>query len=428
MSHEYEYYNPGPEPDRNNFYTDPTPEQEPLRKKGRKKLSKAAAVVGFAVLFGVVGGVTFQATNAVTGKIFGTSAKERSSKVDTAQLTKSDQSDSGSSGTADVTQIAQNSMPFVVSIQNMSVKQVQDFFGGIREQTEQSAGSGIIVGQNDNELLIVTNNHVVEGSTTLTVTFVDEKSVEASIKGTDPTKDIAVVAVPMKNIGSDTKEQIKVATLGDSEKLQVGEDVVAIGNALGYGQSVTNGIVSAKDRDLQMEGFDCKLIQTNAAINPGNSGGALLNSKGEVVGINTVKVNDSAVEGMGYAIPISDVTSIIQNLMNKETRTQVPEAQRGYIGIEGFDLDEQSAEQFGMPTGIYISKVQKNGGAEKAGITQGCIITGIEGVGVSNMEDLQAQLSYYKIGEKVKLTVQFPSDKGSYEEKEVEVTLTQMLG
>lgn len=429
MSHEYEYYNAGPEPEYENRYTEPevntTP--EPPEGKPKKKGSKALKVVGFAVLFGVVGGITFQATNIATGKLLGTSTKTSASKVSTAQLTQTDSSGSQSSGTTDVAQIAENSMPFVVSIQNMSVKQVQDFFGGVQEQKQQSAGSGIIIGQNDNELLIVTNNHVVEGSTTLTVTFVDEQSVDASIKGTDSTKDIAVVAVPLDKISSDTKNKIKVAVLGDSKKLQVGEDVVAIGNALGYGQSVTNGIVSAKDRDLQMEGFDCKLIQTNAAINPGNSGGALLNSKGEVIGINTVKVNDSAVEGMGYAIPISDVTDIIQNLMNKETRTQVPEAQRGYIGIEGFDLDEQSAERFGMPTGVYVSKVIDKGGAEAAGITKGCIITGIEGSGVSNMEGLQEQLSYYKIGEKVKLTVQFPSSEGNYKEKEVEVTLTKQL-
>ena len=206
---------------------------------------------------------------------------------------------------SDITQIAANSMPFVVSIQNMSVKQVQDFFGGIREQEQQrGAGSGIIVGQNDSELMIVTNNHVIEKSQTLTVTFHDETSVEAVVKGTDATKDLAVVAVPLKQISSDTKDSIKVAVLGDSENLLVGEEVIAIGNALGYGQSVTNGIVSAKDREIEMEGFDSKLIQTNAAINPGNSGGALLNMNGELVGINTAKISSTDVEGIGYAIPI----------------------------------------------------------------------------------------------------------------------------
>nr|WP_317283903.1 trypsin-like peptidase domain-containing protein [uncultured Sellimonas sp.] len=423
MGNEYEYYDPNQQ--NQQFYGNNGDFREPDKhdKKKKNKGTKIAAVVGLAVLFGVVGGVTFQATNLATGKILGTSNGSKN-KVETAELT---QSSDGTVTDTDITKIVKNSMPFVVSIQNMSVKQVQDFFGGIREQKQESVGTGIIVGQNNNELLVVTNNHVVEGSTVLTVTFNDEKSVEASIKGTDSTKDLAVVAVPLNKISNETKKVIKVATLGDSEKLQVGEEVIAIGNALGYGQSVTNGIVSAKERDLQMEGFDCKLIQTNAAINPGNSGGALLNSKGEVVGINTVKVNDSAVEGMGYAIPISDVADAIKGLMNKETRTQVPEAQRGYIGIKGFDLDEQNAEQFGMPSGVYVSEVLKNGGAEKAGITKGCIITGIEGSGVSNMEGLQNQLSYYRIGEKVKVKVQFPADGGNYKEKEVEVKLTAQL-
>lgn len=383
-------------------------------------------VAGLAVLFGVVGGLTFQGVNYISGRVFGTGNGnlQDSAQVQTVQTQEASGEELQGS---DITQIASNSMPFVVSIQNMSVQQVQDFFGGIREQTQTSAGSGIIVGQNDTELMIVTNNHVVEGSTTLTVTFNDETSVEASVKGTDSTKDLAVVAVSLRDISDETKNGIKVAVLGNSDKLQVGEEVIAIGNALGYGQSVTNGIVSAKDREIEMEGFDSKLIQTNAAINPGNSGGALLNIRGEVIGINTVKVNDSAVEGMGYAIPISDVTDIITNLMNKETRTQVPEAQRGYIGIEGTDVDSQSAEQFGMPEGVYVSRVMENGGAEKAGITKGCIITGIEGSGINNMESLQEQLSYYRIGETVKLTVQFPSGQGEYEEKELDVTLTKQL-
>ena len=385
----------------------------------------AAKVAGLAVLFGVVGGLSFQGVNYISGKVLGTgNSSQNSSQVQPVQTT--DSADGEMKG-SDITQIAANSMPFVVSIQNMSVKQVQDFFGGIREQEQTSAGSGIIVGQNDSELMIVTNNHVIEKSQTLTVTFHDETSVEAVVKGTDATKDLAVVAVPLKQISSDTKDSIKVAVLGDSENLLVGEEVIAIGNALGYGQSVTNGIVSAKDREIEMEGFDSKLIQTNAAINPGNSGGALLNSRGEVIGINTVKVNDSAVEGMGYAIPISDVTDIITNLMNKETRTQVPETRRGYIGIEGTNVDSQSSEQFGMPEGVYVSRGMKGGGAAEVGITKGCVITGIEGSGVNNMESLQEQLSYYRIGEKVTLTVQFPQGQGEYKEKDVEVTLTKQL-
>lgn len=418
MNQEYEYYNPDSGKNESSF------SEKPHRPKKKRNLSVLGKVAGLAVIFGVIGGLTFQGVNYIAGKTIGIENPQSSVQIKTVQTT--DSSEAQLQG-SDITEIAANSMPFVVSIQNMSVQQVQDFFGGTREQTQTSAGSGIIIGQNDTELMIVTNNHVVEGSTTLTVTFNDETSVDASVKGTDSTKDIAVVSVPLKKIGKDTKDGIKVAVLGNSKKLQVGEEVIAIGNALGYGQSVTNGIVSAKDREIQMEGFDSKLIQTNAAINPGNSGGALLNSRGEVIGINTVKVNDSAVEGMGYAIPISDVTDIITNLMNKETRTQVPESQRGYIGIEGTDVDSQSAKQFGMPEGVYVSRVIDNGGAAKAGIIKGCIITGIEGSGVNNMESLQEQLSYYRIGEKVKLTVQFPADKGEYTEKELEVTLTKQL-
>lgn len=420
MNQEYEYYHQGPDPTGNGIF----PDDNDKKTQKKRKSNIVVKVAGLAVLFGIVGGLTFQGVNYISGKVFGTGSSENQVQVQTAQTP--DDSGKELQG-SDITKIAANSMPFVVSIQNMSVQQVQDFFGGIREQTQQSAGSGIIVGQNDSELMIVTNNHVVEGSTTLTVTFHDETSVEANIKGTDSTKDLAVVAVPINKISDETKDSIKVAVLGNSEKLMVGEEVIAIGNALGYGQSVTNGIVSAKDREIEMEGFDCKLIQTNAAINPGNSGGALLNSRGEVIGINTVKVNDSAVEGMGYAIPISDVSDIITNLMNKETRTQVPDAQRGYIGIEGTDVDSQSAEQFGMPEGVYVSRVIENGGADKAGITKGCIITGMNGSGINNMESLQEQLSYYRIGEKITLTVQYPSGQGEYQEKEVEVTLTKQL-
>ncbi len=419
MNQEYEYYHPEQNPPQGGSSPSENPKQP---KKG--KTSVVGKVAGLAVLFGVIGGLTFQGVNYISGRIWGTGGSQDTAQVQTVQPSgKADGELQGS----EISQIAANSMPFVVSIQNMSVQQVQDFFGGTREQTQTSVGSGIIVGQNRSELMIVTNNHVVEGCRTLTVTFNDETSVDATVKGTDSTKDLAVVAVPIRQISKDTRNSIKVAVLGDSDQLKVGEEVIAIGNALGYGQSVTNGIVSAKDREIEMEGFDSKLIQTNAAINPGNSGGALLNNQGEVIGINTVKVNNSAVEGMGYAIPISDVTDVITNLMNKETRTQVPKSQRGYIGIEGTDVDAQSAEQFGMPEGVYVSRVMEKGGAAKAGITKGCIITGIEGSGISNMEGLQEQLSYYRIGETVKLTVQFPAGQGEYNEKEVEVTLTEQL-
>ena len=303
----------------------------------------------------------------------------------------------------------------------MSVQEVQNFFGGISQQESESAGSGIIISQNDSELLVVTNNHVVEGSDTLTVTFNDGNSVEAQIKGTDSARDLAVVAVPLDKISDDTMNAIKVATLGDSDSLKVGEPAIAIGNALGYGQSVTTGIVSATRRTI--DGFDGEYIQTDAAINPGNSGGALLNANGEVIGINSAKINSSAVEGMGFAIPISDASDVIQNLMNKETRSKVSDEERGYLGIKGYDVSEEGAQMYNMPTGVYVKEVMSGGGAEKAGLTKGSIITGFEGSSISGMSSLQEQLQYYKAGEEVTLTVQIPDKNGEYTEKDIKVTL-----
>ena len=279
------------------------------------------------------------------------------------------------------------------------------------------------MGQNDSELLIVSNNHVVEGADTLTVTFVDEENVEANIKGTDPSKDLAIVAVPLESIKDSTMETIAIATLGDSNEVQVGEPAIAIGNALGYGQSVTTGIISATNRQIDMDGFDSELIQTDAAINPGNSGGALLNANGAVIGINTAKINSSVAEGMGYAIPISDASEVLTNLMNRETRERVSDEARGYLGITGQDVSSDIGEAYNMPTGVYISEVTKGSGAEQAGLSRGSIITGMEGVTIDSMETLQDQLSYYAVGETVELTVQVPASGGEYEEQTVSVTL-----
>lgn len=312
-------------------------------------------------------------------------------------------------------------MPSVVSITNMSIQEVQSFFGGIQEQQSTSAGSGIIISQTDTELLILTNNHVVSGSDTLTVSFIDEESVEANIKGTDAARDLAVVAVDLKNIQKSTMEQIAVATLGDSTALQVGEPAIAIGNALGYGQSVTTGVISATDRTL--DGIDGGLIQTDAAINPGNSGGALLNAKGEVIGINTAKIAVSAVEGIGYAIPVSDAGETITELMSRETRTKVPEARQGMIGIQGVDVTADSAQMYNMPTGVYISEVTRGGGAEKAGLSKGSVITHLGGIRINDMKSLKEQLQYYQAGETVDVTVQIPAADGEYKEEKVEVTL-----
>lgn len=364
-------------------------------------------------MFGGVAGASFYGVNYLTGGNTGSS--NQIATADTASLTQV------SSGTADtdLTDLVQSSMPFVVSIQNMSVEEVQNFFGGTSQQESTSVGSGIIIGENDNELLIVTNAHVVNNANTLTVTFNDDTSLEANIKGSDSNRDVAVVAVPLKSISSDTKNAIKIATLGDSSALQVGEEVVAIGDALGYGQSVTNGIVSAKDREIS--GYDGTLIQTNAAINPGNSGGALLNMKGEVIGINCAKISDSSVEGMGYAIPVSEVSDIIQNLMNQETKTKVSEAERGSLGIQVMDIDESTSQRYGMPEGVYISGFTQDN--TDSDLQKGYIITAINGTTVSSTSELQNELEYYKAGEDVKLTVQYADKNGEYASKDITVTL-----
>lgn len=422
MDNQYNYYNPNSEDNNNIFDEAPRQGQSPRQKREKKKFPKVIGVIGLAIVFGLVASLTFQAGNLLADKILGTTDSAKTAKQ-TATVNNTQLSKTSSTVTSDVSGIVDSAMPSVVSITNMSVQQVQSFFGGVQQQESQSCGSGIIIGQNDTELLIVTNNHVVEGSQTLTVSFIDEESVEANIKGTDSTKDLAVVAVPLESIKDETMDQIAVAQMGDSDSLKVGEPVIAIGNALGYGQSVTTGIVSAKDRDIQMEGFDSKLIQTDAAINPGNSGGALLNVNGEVIGINTVKVNANAVEGMGYAIPISDASEVITTLMNRETRTKVSDAEKGYLGIQGVDVSSDSAQMYNMPTGVYISEVVKGGGAEKAGLTKGMIITGLDGISIDGMTTLKEQLQYYKAGEEVEVKVQVSASNGEYEEKTVNVTL-----
>ena len=423
MDNQYNYYRPDSDENRgagNQQGFGAGPQKDPRTSKPKKGyMKKVALVVGAAVLFGAVGGVTMQGTSYLTGKLLGKNTKSTvgtTKTVSNAKLTTST-----STVTSDVSDIVENTLPSIVSITNMSVQEVQNFFGGISKQESESAGSGIIISQNDSELLVVTNNHVVEGSDTLTVTFNDGNSVEAQIKGTDSARDLAVVAVPLDKISDDTMNAIKVATLGDSDSLKVGEPAIAIGNALGYGQSVTTGIVSATGRTI--DGFDGEYIQTDAAINPGNSGGALLNANGEVIGINSAKINSSAVEGMGFAIPISDASDVIQNLMNKETRSKVSDEERGYLGIKGYDVSEEGAQMYNMPTGVYVKEVMSGGGAEKAGLTKGSIITGFEGSSISGMSSLQEQLQYYKAGEEVTLTVQIPDKNGEYTEKDIKVTL-----
>jgi serine protease Do len=334
-----------------------------------------------------------------------------------------------------VTDVAAAVMPAVVSITNKSVEEVEDLFGmygmygyggkgRTYEYETESCGSGIIVGQNDEELLICTNYHVVEGATEITVGFVDDEVYQAAVKGTDSSNDLAVVAVQLSDISDDTLSQIKIAEIGDSDSLLVGQQVVAIGNALGYGQSVTTGIVSALNRTINLDGYDdAELIQTDAAINPGNSGGPLLDMNGRVIGINSAKASSSGVEGMGYAIPISTAKDIIEDLMNKKTRTEtVSEEDSAFIGIVGQDVSDEMASLYGIPKGIYVTEVSEDSPAEEAGLKKGDIITKFDGTTVTSMSELKSELAYYAAGEEVTMVISKASD-GEYVEQEIDITL-----
>lgn len=434
MDNQYNYFNP----DGNYHYSGgqpgSQPEQNPPKKekKGRKGIPKAVAVTGFAILFGIVSSGVFLTSNIIGSRILGLNSPSESTSASSDKVSSGTAlSKSSSVVTSDVSEVVDKVMPSIVSITNMSVEEVQSFFGGTYQRQSEGAGTGIIIGKNDSELLIVTNNHVVEGSETLTVTFIDGASVDADIKGTDSAYDIAVIAVPLKSLSDDTLDAVAVATLGDSTQLKVGEPAIAIGNALGYGQSVTVGVISALDRSVattdsqtgETTENSVKLIQTDAAINGGNSGGALVNVNGEVIGINSAKLIGESVEGIGYAIPISDVADLIQNLMNQDTKTKVDEADRGMIGIKGISVSDAFSQQIDMPAGVYVTEVTSGGGADRAGMTKGCIITAINGSSVDSMEALQGQLEYYAKGDTVTLTIQIPQTNGEYEENTVDVTL-----
>ena len=413
-------------------------------KNSKKLAKKIGAITLSAVLFGSVAAGSFQAVNYFSpfSKTTGSSGSTASNNSSSTSLLKTT-AVSGSSNTGSlVSDITTSAMPSIVAITNKSVQEVQDYFsqfgfggqGQPQTQETESQGSGIIIGKNDSELLMVTNNHVVEGADTLSVCFIDNQVYEAAIKGTDPENDLAVIAVPLDSISDDTMSKIAVASIGDSDSLKVGEQVVAIGNALGYGQSVTTGIVSAVNRTLSSNSSDTQdsnssddsssatYIQTDAAINPGNSGGALLNMNGEVIGINSAKLASTEVEGMGYAIPISRVSDIIDNLMNQTTRTKVDSDKQGTIGIKGINVTSDVQEKYNLPEGIYVSEVTSGSAAEKAGITSGSVITKFDGKSVTDIESLQDLLQYYKAGETVELTLQVP-DSDSYKEKTVSITL-----
>ena len=412
-------------------------------KKPRKPMNplmkKVIAVVVCGVFFGVCAGVSFLAVNSLGNdkqpkEITQATADGAENPQDTQESGAAN--DSGIKSTVtqgtssavvtDVTKVVEATMPSIVSITNQMIISGTDFWGQNMEQEQEAAGSGIIIGENDKELLVVTNYHVVADSTKLSVKFIDDEVVEAQIKGTSPSMDLAVIAVKLEDINSSTKGSIAIATMGDSDTLKVGEPVIAIGNALGYGQSVTTGVVSALNRTLEVSetGTSNALIQTDAAINPGNSGGALLDIKGQVIGINSNKIGGSTIEGMGYAIPISSAKPIIEELMNRETKEKVDESNRGFLGISGINVTKAMGEAYGMPEGIYVAQVYPATGADNAGLVKGDIITGFAGATVTTQDDLTNSMQYYAVGDTVELTIMRGNPTEGYQEQKVNVTLT----
>lgn len=428
--------------------------------KIRKIAKKGLTFSLCAVLAGGLAAGSFEGVNKLAGWSGATTVEAASNKDETtltyaksekkdadASDSKSDTGkDTGSTakGSLDVSEIVSEALPFIVSITTKSVQEVQNYFGmyGMygyapqqQEQEVEGSGSGIIVGKNDDELLIATNYHVVEGADTLSVAFTDGNAVEASVKGFDEERDLAVVSVSLDDVEDDTMDAVSIANIGSSDDLKVGEQVVAIGNALGYGQSVTTGIVSAKNRRMDSDnntvtdGSDdssdgVNLIQTDAAINPGNSGGALLNMKGEVVGINSAKLASTEVEGMGYAIAISDVTDILQNLMNETSRDKLDDSEHGVLGIKGSSVSSEAVQMYGIPAGVFVKEVTEGGAADKAGLKANSVITEFNGKTVSSINQLIEYLSYYEPDEEVELTVQVPHGT-SYKEETVKVTLDE---
>ena len=424
--------------------------------KIRKIAKKGLTLSLCAVLAGGLAAGSFEGINKITGAATVEAANKDETtltyaksekKADDSDAKSDDSKDAEQSttkGSLDVSDIAEEALPSIVSITTKSVQEVQSYYGmyGMygyapqqQEQEVEGSGSGIIVGKNDDELLIATNYHVVSGADTLSVAFVDGNAVEASVKGFDEERDLAVVSVSLDDIDKDTMDAISVAKIGSSDDLKVGEQVVDIGNALGYGQSVTTGIVSAKNRRMDSDnntvtdGSDdssngVNLIQTDAAINPGNSGGALLNMEGEVVGINSAKLASTEVEGMGYSIAISDVTDILQNLMNETSRDKLDDSEHGTIGIKCISVSSEAVQMYGIPAGVFVSEVTEGGAADKAGLKANSVITEFNGKTVSSADQLIEYLSYYEPGEEVELTVQVPKGTG-YEEETIKVTLDE---
>lgn len=426
-------------------YTYYQPQQDPNQPQDHRKPGgtgkKVLVTLGLAVLFGVVAGGIIIGSSMIVHKEIKNEQKTEY-QLPTTELPQQENADgdsnsaagsgsdateevsAGTTGEYTVAQVAKSCMPSVVSITNASVKTVQDFFGGVQQYPSESSGSGIIVGQNDSEILVATNNHVVADADTITVAFDDDAVYEAQVKGTDSDNDLAVVAVKISDMSEDTLKSIKVVSIGNSDELEIGEQVVAIGNALGYGQSVTSGWISAVDREVTDEDGKTtgKLIQTDAAINPGNSGGALLNMQGELIGINSAKAAATEVEGMGYAIPVSVAQPILDELMNRETRYKTDEEHAGYIGVTCLNVDSTSAQTYGIPLGAFVDSVEEGGPAQTAGIQKGDVIVKFDGMTVSGSSDLVGKLEYYQAGETVEVVIS-RAQNGEYQEQTVSVTL-----
>lgn len=433
--------NSSKEPEMSGVYSNASFQEVPFRKemagkevvrKEKKKsggfFKKALVSISLGILFGLFAGAGFFAVQRVGDMLMPGEAVEEKGEVEdalsdnTVQAPISVNTNSITLIETDVTNVAEKVMPAMVSIVNKYTI-TSSFFGQTFSEDQASSGSGIVVGETDTELLIVSNNHVVADAETLEVTFIDGSVAEAHIKGLDSSMDLAVIAVKLENISDETRAAITIATLGNSDDLKLGEPVVAIGNALGYGQSVTDGIISALNRELTLDdGSKGVFVQTNAAINPGNSGGALLNMNGEVIGINSNKIGGTAIEGMGYAIPISSANPIIADLMERQTRSKVAEDQIGYMGIAPQEVTEQISQMFNMPEGIYLQSVEEGSAAEKAGLLAGDIITKFDGQRITSYAELQSVLQYYAVGDSAKITVQRP-ENGQYTEHEVQITL-----
>lgn len=409
--------------DRNSNYQE-TPQQ---RRKHRHSMNVYAKVVCCAILFGAISGGMILGSFAI-GKnsakaVAAANLETNASKLSTSSGNKKTDASGSTDGTYTVAEIASQCKSSVVAITNQSVQEVQTMFGTMQQQSTGS-GSGVIIGKNDTELLIATNNHVVSGAESLTVCFNDDKDAvfDAKIKGTDPNNDLAVIAIQLSDISEDVLNSISIATLGDSTQMEVGDQVVAIGNALGFGQSVTTGIISAVDREVTIDDTTATLLQTDAAINPGNSGGALFNMKGEVIGINSAKYASDEVEGMGFAIPMSKAQSIIENLMNQETRDKLT-SDYGFLNITGQDVSSEEAEKYNVPEGVYVSGTTDGGAAANAGIQRGDIITKLGNTTITTSSQLKEELQYYKAGETVEVTIQRSSDGKGYQEQTLKVTL-----